>query len=110
MRYARRTSAGGVQAEKQQRYVQLFAQGVSNAEACRLVGINRRTGTRWRYGRQVRDSAREVVIYAPVKIKDVRPRSPRCLSEPERIRIADLRSAVGPFAASPVSWDGPVDD
>jgi IS30 family transposase len=93
MRDARRTPAGGVQAEKQQRYVQLIAQGVSNAEACRLVGINRRTGTRWRYGRQVRNSAGEVVIYAPVKIKDVRPRSPRYLSEPERIRIADLRSA-----------------
>ncbi|HEX5971726.1 MAG TPA: IS30 family transposase [Gemmatimonadaceae bacterium] len=93
MRDRRRTPAGGVQAEKQQRYVQLIAQGVSNAEACRLVGINRRTGTRWRYGRQVRNSAGEVVIYAPVKIKDARPRSPRYLSEFERIQIADLRSA-----------------
>lgn len=93
MRDRRRTPAGGVQAEKQQRYVQLIAQGVSNAEACRLVGINRRTGTRWRYGRQVRTSAGGVVIYPPVKITDVRPRSPRYLSEAERIRIADLRSA-----------------
>lgn len=93
MRGRRRTPAGGVQAEKQQRYVQLIAQGVSNAEACRLVGINRRTGTRWRYGRQVRSSAGGVLNYPPVKIKEVRPRSPRFLSELEQIRIADLRSA-----------------
>jgi IS30 family transposase len=82
-----------VQAEKQQRYVQLIAQGVSNAEACRLVGINRRTGTRWRYGREVRNSAGEVLHYPPVTIKNVRPRSPRYLSEHERIRIADLLAA-----------------
>ena len=44
MRDRRRTPAGGVQAEKQQRYVQLIAQAVSNSEACRLVGINRKTG------------------------------------------------------------------
>jgi transposase, IS30 family len=93
MRDRRRTPAGGVQAEKQQRYVQLIAQGVSNAEACRLVGINRRTGTRWRYGRRVRNSGGDVVNYPAVKITKVRPRSPRYLSEPERIRIADLRSA-----------------
>src|SRR4051812_32297180 len=93
MRDARRTPAGGGQAEKQQRYGQLIAQGVSNAEACRVVGINRRTGTRWRYGRQVRNSAGDVVNYPPVKIKDIRARSPRFLSESERIRIADLRSA-----------------
>jgi IS30 family transposase len=90
MRDRRRTPAGGVQAEKQQRYVQLIAQGVSNSEACRLVGINRKTGNRWRYGRRVRNSAGALVIYAPVKIKEARPRSPRYLSEQERIQIADL--------------------
>jgi transposase, IS30 family len=57
MRSRRRTPAGGVQAEKQQRYARLIAQGVSNAEACRLVGIDRKTGNRWRYGRMVRHSA-----------------------------------------------------
>jgi len=48
MRDRRRTPAGGVRAEKQQRYVQLIAQGVNNSEACRLVGIDRKTGNRWR--------------------------------------------------------------
>ena len=90
MRDRRRTPAGGVQAEKQQRYVQLIAQGVNNSEACRLVGINRKTGNRWRYGRRARNSAGALVIYAPVKINEVRPRSPRYLSEQERIQIADL--------------------
>jgi transposase, IS30 family len=93
MRDRKRTPAGGVQAEKQQRYAQLIAQGVSNAEACRLVGINRKTGTRWRYGRRVRNSAGVLVHYPPVQIKETRPRSPRYLSEQERIRIADLLSA-----------------
>ena len=89
----RRRRAGGVQAEKQQRYVQLIAQGVNNSEACRLVGIDRKTGSRWRYGRRVRNSAGALVIYPPVKITESRPRSPRYLSEPERIRIADLLAA-----------------
>ena len=93
MRDRRRTPAGGVQAEKQQRYLQLIAQGVNNSEACRLVGIDRKTGSRWRYGRKVRNSAGALVIYPPVKIKQARPRSPRYLSEQERIRIADLLAA-----------------
>jgi IS30 family transposase len=89
----RRRRRAGVDAEKQQRYLQLIAQGVNNSEACRLVGIHRKTGNRWRYGRRVRNSAGALVIYAPVKIKEARPRSPRYLSEQERIQIADLLAA-----------------
>jgi IS30 family transposase len=36
--------------EKRERFARLIGQGVSNAQECRLVGVNRRTGTRWRYG------------------------------------------------------------
>src|SRR3954451_17800736 len=93
MRDRRRTPAGGVQAEKQQRYVRLIAQGTSNSEACRLVGINRRTGTRWRYGRSVLNTAGAVVHYPAVKISEPKLRSPRYLSQPERIAIADLLAA-----------------
>ena len=93
MRSRRRTPLGGVQAEKQQQYVRLIAQGVNNAEACRIVGINRKTGNRWRYGRSIRNSAGALVHYAPVKITHAKPRSPRYLSERERIVIADLRAA-----------------
>lgn len=93
MRQRRRVPAGGVQAEKQQRFARLIAQGVSNAEACRLVGINRKTGTRWRYGRSVVNSAGEILHYPPVKITAEKPRSDRYLSEQERIVIADLLAA-----------------
>src|SRR5664279_5069866 len=93
MRDRRRTPAGGVQSEKQQRYAQLIAQGVSNSEACRVVEIDRMTGNRWRYGRKVRNSAGALVIYPPVKITEAKPRSPRYLSEQERIQIADLLAA-----------------
>jgi transposase, IS30 family len=89
----RRRRASGVQAEKQQRYLQLIARGLNNSEACRLVGINRKTGNRWRYGRRVRNSAGALVIYPAVKAKEPRPRSPRYLSEQERIHIADLLAA-----------------
>jgi transposase, IS30 family len=93
MRDGRRTPKGGVQAEKQQRCVRLIAQGVNNAQACRLVGINRKTGNRWRYGRSVRNSAGVRVHYAPVKITEAKPRSLRYLSEQERVLIADLLAA-----------------
>ncbi|MYV99705.1 helix-turn-helix domain-containing protein, partial [Streptomyces sp. SID3343] len=33
-------------------YLRLVDLGISNTEACRIVGINRRTGKRWLYGRQ----------------------------------------------------------
>jgi len=93
MRDRRRTPAGGVQAEKQQWYVRLIAQGVNSSEACRLVGIDRKTGSRWRLGRRVRYSAGALVIYPPVRIEPAKRRSPRYLSEQERIRIADLLAA-----------------
>jgi IS30 family transposase len=89
MRSRRRTPRGGVQAEEQQQYVRLIAQGVNNSEACRLVGIDRKTGNRWRYGRSVRNSAGVLVHYAPVKITEAKARSPRYLSGQERIVIAD---------------------
>jgi transposase len=84
---------GGVQAEKQLRYVRLIAAGVNNSEACRLVGIHRKTGNRWRYGRSVRNTVGEPVHYPPVKITPPKTRSPRYLSEHERIVIADLLRA-----------------
>ncbi len=81
MRQRKRVAAGGVLAEKQERYVRLISQVVGNSEACRLVGINRKTGNRWRYGRSVRNSAGELVQYPPVTITPAKPRSPRYLSE-----------------------------
>ena len=83
--------AGRALTEKQDRFVRLIAQGVSNREACRIVGVNRRTGTRWRFGRTIRNTAGEAVHYPPVRILTPSKRHPRYLSLDERMVIADLR-------------------
>jgi hypothetical protein len=73
--------------EKQDRYVKLVAHGVNNSEACRTVGINRRTGPRWRFGRTILNTVGETVQYAPVpKPAPSKPRHPR---------LSVARSAVG---------------
>lgn len=76
----RTTHAGVALPEKQDRSVRLIPQGVSNSEACRQVGINRRTGTRRRLSRTVQNTASVDVHYAPAR--SVRPstRHPRYLS------------------------------
>jgi transposase, IS30 family len=40
-------------AAKRELYIALMAQGTNNAAAFRLVGVNRRTGTRWSKGRHL---------------------------------------------------------
>jgi IS30 family transposase len=84
----RKTRHGDV--EKQEWFGRLIAQGVSNRQACRIVGINRRTGTRWRYGRTIRNTAGEPVHYPPVSLAASKPRHRRYLSLAERTMIADL--------------------
>jgi IS30 family transposase len=66
---------------------------VSNSEACRIVGINRRTGTRWRYGRTILNKAGESVHYPPVSLAEPKERHPRYLSLAERTMMADERRA-----------------
>ena len=83
------------QTEKREQFARLIAQGFNNSEACRIAGINRRTGKRWRHGRTIttRDGRKRhypaVITTAAVK----REISPRYLSEDERVQIADLRQA-----------------
>ncbi len=85
------------QAGKREQYARLIAQGCSNSEACRIVGINRRTGKRWRHGRTITTRDGRKLHYAPVVAvgagRRVREISDRYLSEQERVRIADLRQA-----------------
>ncbi|MDE0830964.1 MAG: IS30 family transposase [Vicinamibacterales bacterium] len=85
--------SGGMLVEEQERFGRLIAQGVSNSEACRVVGIDRRTGTRWRYGRTVRNKNGEPVHYPPVSGAELEPRHPRYLSLAERTTVADLHRA-----------------
>jgi transposase, IS30 family len=81
MARSRRTHAGRALTDKQDRFVRLTARGVPNAGACRIVGINRRTGTRWRFGRTILSAAGEPVHYPPVQSRSEPPsRHPRYLS------------------------------
>jgi IS30 family transposase len=82
------------QTVKREQYASLIARGVTNSEACRIVGINRRTGKRWRHGRTITSSSGLRLHYAPVVgVARKREISARFLSEDERVRIADLRRA-----------------
>lgn len=60
-------------------------QGYSNNEACRIVGIDSRTGRRWRNG-YVPSKRRGAVRPVPPAVP---PASSRYLSVDERIYIAD---------------------
>ncbi|MEU3326166.1 IS30 family transposase, partial [Streptomyces albus] len=66
-------------------YSRLVQQGYSNTEACRIVGVDRRTGNKWRNGRFERDRKPVPPIHVVV------PASGPCryLREDERIHIAD---------------------
>src|SRR5665811_834969 len=102
MRSRRRSREGGGQAEKQQRYVQLIGQGITNSQACRIVGINRKTGNRWRYGRWVANAAGEVLHYAPVKIVPAKPRRPALGRRPlPAVRRSSASRSAAPAAATP---------
>lgn len=73
-----------LQAERQA-YLDLVARGMGTAQACRIVGVNRRTGHRWRHG-QANQAGREA--RPPARPE---PSSGRFLSVDDRILIADLR-------------------
>ncbi|MFC9843983.1 IS30 family transposase [Streptomyces sp. NPDC060223] len=74
-------------------------QGFSNNQACRIVGINDKTGRRWRNGRNADRKQKAVSPVRPV----VPPSGPsRYLREDERIYIADRlreKAAVRQIAA-----------
>jgi transposase, IS30 family len=92
----RKTRHGVMLVEKQEWFARVIGQGVSNSEACRIVGINRRTGTRWRYGRTILNTSGQAVHYPPVRLTAPTAPHPRYLSLAERTTIADLhRAGVG---------------
>ena len=78
------------QTDKREAYARLIAGGVSSLQACRMVGINPRTGKRWRHGRTITGSSGRRLHYPPVINAPAREISPRFLSEDERVAIADL--------------------
>ncbi len=68
-------------------YFRLVKQGYSNKEACRIVGINPKTGRRWRNGRNASGRTTAAPPVRPVAPASVSGR--RYLCEEERIHIAD---------------------
>jgi hypothetical protein len=108
--------------ELRQAFERLVARGVSNSAACRVVGINRRTGTRWRYGRDIPASGGRTLHYPPaVTTKRAVASSSRCAAAraPRHVRLPVLlwppghrsdqpRGAVperGSRVASQPQWD-----
>jgi IS30 family transposase len=74
-------------------YDQLMKQGMGNSEACRIVGISRSSGTRWRHGHSVVLKSGDTRKVAPISHQRPGVISARFLSEPERTTIADLLHA-----------------
>ncbi|NEA69068.1 IS30 family transposase [Streptomyces sp. SID12488] len=77
-------------------YFQLMEQGYSTREAARIVGINLRTGKRWRNGRPASGGSKAVppIYQEPVQTPvppepEELPQPSRYLQEHERIHIAD---------------------
>ncbi|SMD20918.1 Homeodomain-like domain-containing protein [Kibdelosporangium aridum] len=67
-------------------YLDLVRKGVSSREACRIVGVNYRTGKRWRNGHHQTRHNRAV---PPITSVAPPPGPWRYLREDERIHIAD---------------------
>ncbi|TCO56807.1 IS30 family transposase [Actinocrispum wychmicini] len=70
-------------------YFQLMQQGYSNREACRIVGVNPRTGKVWRNGRHAHKGLPKAS--PPIHREPSSPGPGRYLCESERIHIADRR-------------------
>lgn len=84
---------------KRRGFLELLAKGWSMRAACLELGIGRSPGHIWKNGTVVRRKDGSVKIVPPLEPLAVRSSSPRFLSEPERIQIADLASrGHGPTA------------
>ena len=90
----RKKGAGALpMTETRSEYARLMRQGISNAEACRMLKINRRTGMWWRHGRIVKNAHGRETTYAPISRIAPPVISSRYLSEDERVHIADALHA-----------------
>src|SRR5699024_9952481 len=72
-------------------YLALVNKGYSTSEACRIVGINRKTGYRWRFGVEKTRTGRKAdqPPARPGPLPSASQRG-RYLSQDERLHIADL--------------------
>lgn len=73
---------------EREEYFRLMDQGLTSVEACKIVGINYRTGKRWRNGRAASGKQKA----SPPALAPPPPKGPsRYLGEDDRIHIADRR-------------------
>ncbi len=75
--------------EKRALYVKLIRQGVSNSEACRRLGIDRKTGHWWKNGGVVTRNGVVRVVEPIIDKVPIAVESGRYLSEGERVVITD---------------------
>ena len=62
----RRPGRGAPLTAERERYLRLVAQGMSNVQACREVGVHPTTGVRWRDGRKMVDGGGRARYYPPI--------------------------------------------
>ncbi|MFI8893611.1 helix-turn-helix domain-containing protein, partial [Streptomyces paradoxus] len=77
---------------EREEYFRLVDQGMTCAEAARTVGINLRTGKRWRNGRNASGRSRAappINAVVPPTVETTPPAPSRYLGEADRIHIAD---------------------
>ena len=70
-RIVRSLGPGAPLTAERERYLRLVAQGMSNVDACREVGVHRITGIRWRDGRSMVDSGGRARYYPPIAAEPV---------------------------------------
>ncbi len=75
--------------EARAQYVRLIRQGVSNSEACRRLGVDRKTGHWWKNSGSYTRNGIIRVIEPIIDREPARAESGRYLSEDERVTIAD---------------------
>jgi hypothetical protein len=61
-----RPGPGAPLTAERESYLRLVAQGMSNVQACREVGVHPTTGMRWRDGRKMVDSGGRARYYPPI--------------------------------------------
>ncbi|MFJ2008666.1 hypothetical protein ACIOJ4_49580 [Streptomyces chartreusis] len=81
---------------EREEYFRLVDQGYGNAEACRLVGINERTGREWRIGRKTKGRFRSPA--RPVPTPAARG---RYLTQADRLHVADRLREKAPVDRVP---------
>ncbi|QOV36804.1 IS30 family transposase [Streptomyces ferrugineus] len=99
IRKDRRGGGGRRLTREREVYLQLMRQGYSSREACRIVGINLRTGKRWRNGHHSPTYGKPK---PPITVEASASGPSRYLREEDRIYIADRlreRASVRQIAA-----------